>query len=60
MANTGKVVGMDPLAYAAPYVDGSRASAEGRKKNILEARKRARLYKIKELAEARRKALSSK
>ena len=59
MAKTGKVVGRDPLAYSAPYIEGVRASAEGRKKNIMEARMRRRLYKIQEAVE-KRKALAKK
>lgn len=55
MSNTGKVIGRDPMAYAAPYTAGASASKEKRAENIKLAKKRARIFVMEELMRKRQK-----
>lgn len=43
------------MAYAAPYVAGASADSQRRARFVREAKKRARMYKIREAMERKRK-----
>ena len=53
--NSGKVVGNDPVAYASPSSRLFGVNKKQRAIHVEAARKRARLYLIKEVMEARRR-----